>query len=171
MVDERVYPRGLRRCWSTDSETWAYRFDRKRGVVVQFPVGRLFWLSRPKIKVRLIPDFKIPLCDFIDTVAVDQVLHERRDQAVPVIPIPGWRNIRFIPKCVQDVLGCQLVRHEADLHKWAHTVRQQTIVDLVYIREVIYRVSLTVLIVEANLVMKNGVEPHVLEVGDRFDRT
>ena len=74
MTDEGANPRRLRGRGATDPQSRTDRFDGERGVVVQIPVAGLLGLSGPKIEVRLVPHFEIPLRNLINAVAVDQML-------------------------------------------------------------------------------------------------
>ena len=58
----------------------------------------------------------------------------------------------------------QLLRHEADLDNRPHAVLQQTIVDLIDVREVVDRVAVLVFVVDADFVMQDGVKAHILEI-------
>ena len=66
-------------------------------------------------------------------------------------------------------LGRQLPRHEAQLDKRTDAIRQQTVVDLVDVGKVVARPPRIVLVVEAHLVVEDGVEPHVLDARCRLD--
>src|ERR1700681_2095544 len=106
-------------------------------MVVQLPIRFLLGLPRPKIKVRFVPDFEIPLRHFVDTVAIDQMPEECLSQPVPTVPILRRRNIRFVPEGMKQVGSRQLIGHEADLNEWTESVREQAVIDLINIREVI----------------------------------
>src|SRR5262249_12096589 len=64
----------------------------------------------------------------------------------------------------------QLLWHEADFYHWANTELQQTIVDLIDIREVVDRVALLILVIEPDFVMEDGMKAHVLEICYLLDR-
>ena len=55
----------------------------------------------------------------------------------------------------------KLLRHEAQFDEGADAVGQQAVVDLVDVREVVDRLALFVLVVDADFVVKDGVEAHV----------
>ena len=59
---------------------------------------------------------------------------------------------------------CQFLRHKADLDKRPHTVLQQSIVDLIDIREVVDRISLPVFVVNANFVMQDVMKADITEL-------
>src|SRR5579875_895582 len=57
----------------------------------------------------------------------------------------------------------QLARHKTKLDEWLYLLIEQSVVDLIDIREVINRPALLVFIVDAVLIVQNGVEAHVFE--------
>src|SRR5205807_6596574 len=61
-----------------------------------------------------------------------------------------------------------LFGHEAYLDKRPQPVSQQTVVALIEIREVVYRVSLRILVVNPHFVMEDSVKTHIAEVRDLF---
>ena len=65
----------------------------------------------------------------------------------------------------------QLLRHEADLDHGADTILQQAIVDLIDIGKIVDRVTVLVLAINPDLVMKNGMKANVLEICYLFYRT
>src|ERR1700740_2481988 len=100
MPDKSIDPCGLRRCRPADTKPHADIFERPSGMVVQCPVGGLPGLTAPEIKVGLVPNFEIPLADFLDAVALDQMFRQLRDQIIPFTPILWRRDVRFVPKGV-----------------------------------------------------------------------
>ena len=56
---------------------WIHVFDCARAVIVKLPVGCLPGLSGPEIEIGFVPNLEIPLRNFIDTVAIDQMLRKR----------------------------------------------------------------------------------------------
>src|SRR5579863_4343852 len=60
----------------------------------------------------------------------------------------------------------QLLGHEADFDEGLDAVFEQAVVDLVDVCEVVDRVAVLVFVVDAEFVMKDGVEADVAEVGD-----
>ena len=70
MLNEAVYPSRLCRGRPSNTQARIYSFECFGRDVVKLIVGLLFRISCPKIEIRLIPDFEIPLGDFVDAVAV-----------------------------------------------------------------------------------------------------
>ena len=78
VADETVDPSGLRRRWPADAQPRAHGLQGARSGVVERVIGLLLRVTRPEIEVGLVPNFEIPLRDFVDAVAIDQVLGEMR---------------------------------------------------------------------------------------------
>ena len=64
----------------------------------------------------------------------------------------------------------ELLRHEADLDDWANAVVQQTVVDLIDVGEVVDGIAVFVFVVDADLIVQDGVEANVAEVRDSSSR-
>src|SRR5258706_15591137 len=170
MANQGVNPSRLRGGGSAHSQPWIYSLNRKCGVVIQFPISILFWLSRPEINVGLVPYFEIPLRNFIDAIAIYQMAGKCRDQIVPAVPVLGRRDIWPVPKWLKPIGGRQLIGHKTDFNKRPDPVRQQTIVNLIYIGEVVDWPPLVILAINAHFIVKNGMEANVAEVRDLFHR-
>ena len=138
-------------------------------MVIEIPVGRLSRIATPKVQVRFVPDFEIPLADFRNAVAVDQVFCKRRDQVVPPHPIFWGSDVGLVPEGMRHVPGGQFLRHEAQLYEGTHPVGQQAVINLIQVRKVVERLALLVFIIDTNFVVKDGVEAHILKAGDLFD--
>ena len=76
-------PRGLRGGWAADLQARRDRFQRACGVVVEFEVGGLLGIANPEVDVGFVPHFELPGGDFVDAVALDEVLSEGGDHRVP----------------------------------------------------------------------------------------
>ncbi len=162
-----VGPCCLGRGGPADAQARAYLFKGACGVIVQLPVSGLLRIARPKIEIRLVPDFKVPLRNLIDAVAVDQVPGELGDEVVPLIPVFGWRDVLLVPERMERVLvRRQFLRHETQFDERTNTVVQQAVINLIDIRKVVQGMTLGVFVVDSNLIMKNGMEAHVLEAGN-----
>src|SRR5579872_3592343 len=91
---------------------------------------------------------------------------EAGDQIVPLRIVLWRRNILLVPERVQHIARRKLFRHKAQLDEGAHTVSQQPVIDLIQIGKVVDRSSLLVFVVDTDLIVKNGVEADVFEIGD-----
>jgi len=138
-------------------------------MIVEFPISDLFGVAAPEIEIRLVPDFKIPAADLVDAVTGNEMPREFDDEPVPFAPIFGRRDVRFVPEWMGHIPGGEFFGHETQLHERPHAVGQQAVVNLVHIRKIINRLALVILIVNADFVVENGVEPDVIESGNRFD--
>jgi hypothetical protein len=139
-------------------------------VRVKFEVRPFAWDAAPKIDVRLIPDFEVPLRNLVDAVTFDQVLGEMRHQSIPGFETFRRRDIRLVPEGVEGVwIEGQLLWHEAYFDHRTDTVLQQAIIDLIDIREIVDGISVLVLVVNTDLVVQDGVEADVFEIGDLLD--
>src|SRR5580698_9049023 len=166
-----VYPFSCGGGGSTYAETRAYRLQIARGVSVEVKIALFARDAVPEVDVGLIPDLEVPLRNFIDTVPIDQVLREVCYQGIPGFHALRRRNILLIPEGMQRIgIEGELFGHEADLDDGTHAVFEQAIVDLVDIGEVIDRVAVLVFVVDAVLVVKNGMETHVMKIGSLLYR-
>ncbi len=70
MFQEVIYPvcGGCSR--ASDAKARAYRLQGSRCVIVQSEVAFFSWYPVPEINIRFIPDFEVPLRDFIDAIAL-----------------------------------------------------------------------------------------------------
>jgi len=179
--EERRDPRCLRRGWAADLQAGRDGFERAGGVVIELKVGGLFGIADPEVDVGLVPDFELPGGDFVEAVSLDQVLSEGGNHRVPERVVAGGRDIGLVPERVQGGgIGGHLLRHKAEFDVGANVVLEQAVVDLVDVGEVvdgsILRCttslpcglgeidSLAVGIVEADLVVEDGVETDGLEI-------
>ncbi len=135
-------------------------------MVVELEVGLLRGAASPEIDVGLVPDFEVPLRDFIDAVALDEVLGKGGDEAVPLRVVLGRRDDLLVPEGVVVEARGKFLGHEADLDEGANAVGEQAVVDLVDVGEVVDGIALRVFVVDADVVVHDGVEADVLEVGD-----
>src|SRR5580692_5260254 len=88
---------------------------------------------------------------------------EVRDEILPFVPILGWRNIRLIPKRLEH-LGCgKFFGHEAKFYKRANAVLEQAIVNLVDVRKIVDWLPFGILVVQAEFIVKNGMEADVFK--------
>ncbi len=78
VTDERVNPCGLRGCRAADPQLLIYFFHCERRMVVEIPISFLLRIARPKINIGFVPDFEIPLRDFIEAIAIYEVMDKMR---------------------------------------------------------------------------------------------
>src|ERR1700757_368461 len=135
-------------------------------MVVELEVGLLCGTASPEVDVGLVPDLEVPLRDFIDAVTVDKMLREGGDKRVPLGVILRRRDDLLVPEGMVVEARGELLRHEADLDEGADSVGEQAVVDLIDVGEVVDGVALLVFVVDAEFVVKDGVEADVPEVGD-----
>ena len=86
------------------------------------------------------------------------MLGELVNQIIPFAPIFRRRDVLLVPESVGGILGRQFLRHETQLDKGTHAVLQETVVDLVDVGEVVNRMALAVLVVNAHVIEENRVE-------------
>src|SRR5579871_89271 len=147
VAQERIDPVCGRGGWAADPQSRANGFQSPSSVIVELEIGGLFGLSRPEINVRLVPDFKVPAGDFIQSITLDKMLRKRPHQIVPTLVIFGRRHNRVIPERMNVLAEGELLWHEADFDERTYSVLEQRIVDLVDIRKVVDRIPLLVLVV------------------------
>ena len=166
VLNESIGPGRLRRGRPAYTKSRVYSFQSSDSVVVEIPVGSLSRIAAPEINIGFVPDFEIPLAHLINAVPREEMSRELGNEIIPLGPVFWRRNVRLIPKSMGHVLRRQLFWHEAELNKRPYAIFQQTIVDLIDIRKVINRLSLLILVIDTNLIVKDGVEADVLEPSD-----
>src|SRR5579872_4218279 len=105
MFDKSIDPGCLCGSRASDSQPLTYALDCLRCVIVKLPVAGLLGLAAPKIEIRFVPDFKVPLRNFVDAVAFDQMFGECSDKVNPLGPILGRRDVWPVPENVQEVVS------------------------------------------------------------------
>ncbi len=61
-------------------------------------------------------------------------------------------------------VGREFFGHEADFDERAHAICEQAVVDLIDVGKVVDRVPVRIEIVDANLIVKDGVKTDVAEI-------
>ncbi len=168
MLDHVGNPGRLRRRRPTHPQTRISPLDGPGGVIVELKIGRLFRLSSPKVDIRLIPDFEIPLRDFVHAVAIDQMFREVINQRLPFRIILRRRRKGMIPERVRGQRCSQRARHEAHLDEGPHAVVQQSIINLIDVGPVVDRLSLRVFRINPHVVVEDRMKANVANVGGRF---
>src|SRR5271166_2422824 len=169
MLDHGIDPRRLRRRWTSNAQPTVHGLYGARRMVVQFEIRFLSGRSLPEVDVWFVPHFEIPRGDFVDAVALDQVPGELRDHVVPLGVILRRGDVGAIPKCLDVRTRSKLVRHETELDKRLDAICQKTVVNLVNVGKVVNRPTVFVFVVNADFVVEDRVEAHVLQAGDLLD--
>src|SRR5260370_40620611 len=92
-------------------------------VIVEFEVAFLSRDAAPKINIRFVPNFEVPLRNFIDAVSIDKMLREMSHQAIPLLHAFGWRHIWLVPEWMQRIwIKCKLLWHKANFDDWAYPI-------------------------------------------------
>ena len=168
VFQERRNPRRLRGCRTAHANLRTHRFQRAHGVVVQFEIGRLLGIAAPEIDIGFVPYLEIPARDFIDAVAIDEVPRERLDHGVPFRIAFRRHHVGAVPeRVVLRRIGTQRLRHEAQFDERFDPVRQEAVVDLVDVGKVVGNPAVLIAIHDADVVVEDAVEAHVLEAGGR----
>ena len=164
---EAVHPGSLRCGRSANAQPRTHALDGARGAVVELVVRGFFRIAHPEINVRLVPDFEVPLRDFVFPVAGNEVTRKVFDQLLPLVPLLGRSDILLVPKGMKRVgVGGKLLGHEAQLDERPNMVLQQAIVDLVHVRKVVDGLAIFVFVIKPDFVMENRVKSHVLKPRD-----
>src|SRR5579864_537242 len=79
MLNKYINPRRLCCSRTTDAQSWTDTLYRSRSAIVELPISGLLRFARPEVDVGLIPYLEIPVGDFIDAVALDEVPGELGD--------------------------------------------------------------------------------------------
>src|SRR5260370_8412394 len=121
--EEMIYPSSLCCGGSTGAQARVHAFDGPGGVVVELVVGSFPRIAGPKVEVRLVPDFEVPLRDFVDAVALDEMACEILYELFPFVPVFRRRNILLVPEGMKDAgVGGQLFGHEAELDEGTNVI-------------------------------------------------
>src|SRR6266481_1529495 len=159
MSKETVDPDGLCGGGAADAEAGADALGGARGAIVELIVSGLLRIAGPEVDVRLVPDFKIPLRDFVFAVTRDEMTCEVFDELLPLVPVLGRRDILLVPESVKGAgIRGELLGHEAELDERADVVLEEAVVNLVDVGEVVNGMAIFVLVVEADFVVEDGVE-------------
>src|ERR1700730_953394 len=139
-------------------------------MIVQIEIRHIFWIPHPEIKVRFIPYFEIPLCYLILAITLHQMPRKSLNQLLPFAPIFRRRYVLLVPERVLGIgIRRQLLWHKTQLDKRSHFIFKQSVINLVYIRKVVHRLSIFIFVVQSDLIVKNGVEANIFEVRDSLD--
>ena len=131
-------------------------------MVIEIEVGLLARDAVPEIDVGFVPDFEVPLRDFVDAIAIDEVLGEVGHQVVPSLHALRRRNILLVPEGMKGIgIEGELLGHEADFDEGPHAVFEQAVVDLVDVGEVVDGIAMLVFVVDADFIVEDGVEAHI----------
>ncbi len=167
MGEEAVDPGRLGSGRATDAEARAYALDGARSAVIEFVVGCFLRIASPKINVGFVPDFEIPLRNFVEAVAFNEMAGEILDELLPLVPVFGRRDVLFVPERMKSVgIRSELFGHEAELDERADVILEQAVVDLVDVGVVVHGMAVFVFVIEAGFVVENRVKANVLEAGD-----
>src|SRR5215472_18853736 len=118
MLDEGIRPGGLGGRGTTDTKLGIHALDGSRGVLIKLKISGLPGLTAPEIKIRLVPDLKIPLRNLPEAITLNQMPGEGCDHGIPLVPVLGRRNIRPVPEGVKHFPRRQFLGHEAQLDEW-----------------------------------------------------
>src|SRR5580704_9120021 len=105
MSDKNIHPCRLCSRWPSHAKPWIHALNCARSVIVKFPITCLLGLAAPKIQIGFVPDLEVPLRNFIDAVAIDEMFRKRADEVIPFAPVLGRRNVRPVPENVQEILS------------------------------------------------------------------
>src|SRR5215472_12912435 len=98
------------------------------------------------------------------------MLSEVVNQVTPAVPIFRGRDNGFVPERMENRRRRgQLARHEAEFNEGPHSGLQQSIVDLIDIRKVEGRMTLSIFVINANTIVQDVMETHILELSDFFN--
>src|SRR3984957_16683650 len=171
MADEAIRPRRLRRCWAADSQTRIHSLQRLGGHIIQVVVCLFFRIARPEVDIRFVPDFKIPLRDFVDSVPFDKMPRQMGDEFAPLLIVGRRRNDRLVPERIENNLRSTLARNKAQFYEGTHAVLQQSVINLIYVGKIVDWSAARIFSIYADFVVENCVESDVFKVGSTFHVT
>src|SRR6266849_184573 len=89
------------------------------------------------------------------------------NELLPLVPVLGRRDVLLVPEGVESArIRGKLFGHEAELDEGADVVLEQAVVNLIDVGKVVNGLTVFVLVVEAGLVVEDGVKADVFEAGD-----
>src|SRR5271165_5740338 len=100
MADHVSHPGGLGRGRPTHPQAGVGTFYGSSRVVIDLKIGGLLWNTCPKVDVRLIPDFEVPLHHLFAAIALNQVMCELINEFLPLGVVFGWRRKGTVPEIV-----------------------------------------------------------------------
>jgi len=114
VLNETIDPGGLRRSGSTHAQPAIHALQGSRGCIIKLVISLFLRIAHPKINIRLVPDFEVPVGNLINAVALDKVLRKMSDQVVPFVYIFRRRNDRLYQNacslgCAASFLGMKLI--------------------------------------------------------------
>ncbi len=93
---------------------------------------------------------------------------ELGNQVVPLSPILRWRDVRLVPKCLDDLFRRKFLGHETQFDEGPDTIGQEAIVNLVHVGKVVDRLARIVLVVDSDFVVEDGMKANILESRDEL---
>src|SRR5205085_7525114 len=125
-------------------------FNRSRRHRVELEVFRL--ITRPEeVQVGFVPNFKVPLLDFINAVARSPMSEQSFNQSLPLAVVYGRRDVSLPPEH-KLVAGSQSLRHEAQFDEGLHARFEDRIIEGINVLKVVDGLPRLVLAVNAHLV-------------------
>src|SRR5476651_699801 len=113
--------------WPSHLQFTIDRFYRLGGVAIKLEIIVLF-AATESVEIRLIPDFKEPLANFDQAIALDPVGDQLADQHRPLRVVLRRSDIGTIMEN-RLIAGRQDAGHEAQLDERLHADRKQKVED------------------------------------------
>src|SRR5580700_6660272 len=98
MREKFIGPAGLRGGWTADAKAGADTLHGLCGDIVEMKVRFVSRIADPEIEIRLVPDFEIPLRNFLNSVAIDEMFGEGFDHRAPFVPIFRRCDVLLVPE-------------------------------------------------------------------------
>ena len=143
----------------------AFRADGANGfcgVFVEAEVVGLRAGEEAVVLVRFVPDFEVPLINFVCAIAGLEVGDEGFDEGVPLGHVFGRGDVALPPEDGFGAAG-EGGGHEGELDEGADVVGEEGVVEGVDVLEVVDGVAVGVFGVDAHVVMEDAVEAEVVE--------
>ncbi len=123
MREEAIDPSSLCGGGPADAEARVDALDGPGGVVVEIVISGFLRIAGPEVYVGLVPDFEIPLGDFVDAVALDEMAGEILDELFPLVPVFRRGNILLVPESMKRAgVGGELFGREAEFDKGTNVI-------------------------------------------------
>src|SRR3984885_15552644 len=154
MANECTDPGRLCRGRAADPQRGVHTLERLCRVIVQSKVAGLRRRAGPEIKVWFVPHLEVPLRDFIDPIAIDEMRREGRYQRVPFRVIARRRDYRVVLETVHGLARGESSGHEGYFDERPDAVFEESVVDLVYVGKIIDRLPVPIFIVDADFIVQ-----------------
>ena len=153
---------------ASDAAVRADGADGFGGVFVEVEVVGLGAGEEAVVEVGLVPDFEVPVVDFVGAVAGLEVGNEGFDEGVPLGHVFGRGDVALPPEDGLRAAG-EGGGHEGEFDEGTDVAGEESVVEGVDVLEVVDGVAVVVFGVDAHVVVEDAVEADVVEADLALD--